>query len=264
MNNQKTVTHYNTDNRYEYRKEIYDTYVTQTERPEALGYIQEDYLSWSESAKIRLKNWLPDDLETPILDLGCGSGNFLYLLQELGYSNLTGVDFSQEQLSFAQKWCPNAKLIHDDAHNVLANNPNSFGLVTGFDIIEHLGKEEQIPFLNLVFQSLRPGGRLILQTPNAESPWMGSIGYSDFTHEWFYTPRGLTEMLRRSGLIDCEARATGPYIHGIKSFFRVILWRMISASLKLWNVAETGGKGSGIYTRIFIISASKPKTILML
>jgi hypothetical protein len=46
-------------------------------------------------------------------------------------------------------------------------------------------------------------------------------------------------------------------VHGINSLVRFLLWRLIRLGLRIWNVAETGGPGSGIYTRNFILTAIK-------
>jgi len=241
----------------QYRQRIYEKYVSGMLRTKGTGYTQQDYQKWADAAKARLHSWLPEDRNIPVLDMGCGSGQFLYLLDQLGYTDHIGVDLSGEQVALAENWCPRAKIIQGDAREVLVANPARFGLITGFDIIEHLGKDEILPFLDLVVNALRPGGRLILQTPNAESPWFGAVAYGDYTHEWFFTPSSLKHILWLSGLIEFQARASAPHVHSIKSLGRVGLWQMLNPFLMLWNLAETGSVGSGIYTRVFVATAIK-------
>lgn len=245
----------NSNQDQDYRQTIYATYVSQKNEPAGYTYTEADYRRWALAAGSRFSGWLPADRSTPILDMGCGSGNFLFLLDRLGYTDVTGVDLSPEQIALAQKWCPRAKVVQGDVRETLVQNPEHFGLIAGIDIIEHLHKAELLPLFDLMAQALRPGGRVILQTPNAESPWMGAVAYSDFTHEWFFTPRSLSDMLRLVGLTQFEARPSVPHIHGIKSFTRMMLWRMINALLGVWNLAETGNRGSGIYTRVFVATA---------
>jgi 2-polyprenyl-3-methyl-5-hydroxy-6-metoxy-1,4-benzoquinol methylase len=240
-----------------YRQRIYDKYVSEKVKAEGVNYAERDYQRWSQAAKVRLRGWLPADRNTPVLDMGCGAGHFLYFMAQLGYTNLTGVDLSPEQVALAQKWCPQAMIIQGDVREVLARNPNHYGLIAGFDIIEHFGKDEILPFLELVAKAMKPGGRLILQTPNAESPWYGAVAYGDFTHEWFFTPASLQQLLRQVGLTGFEARPSAPYIHGIKSLGRVVLWKTLNVLLALWTIAESGSRGSGIYTRVFVATAVK-------
>jgi len=242
----------------EYRQRVYETYVSKKLRPNGKDLTEEDYQRWAKAAKVRLRGWLPSNRNIPVLDMGCGPGYFLYMLEQLGYTDLTGVDLSPEQVALARKWCPRATIIHGDVREVLAENPSRFGLISGFDFIEHFSKNELVPLLRLVAEALRPGGRVILQTPNAESPWVGTVAYGDFTHEWFFTPGSLMDMLRQVGLTGFEARPSAPYIHGFRSFGRAMLWSVINLLLVLWNIVETGNRGSGIYTRVFVATAVKP------
>jgi len=240
-----------------YRKQYYDKYVTVQVQPNGVSFTEQDYLNWGNGAMKRIQGWLPDNQAAPILDVGCGSGKLLYLFQRLGYVNLTGIDLSPEQIELARSRFPKASIIQEDAREFLKNCVGQYGLICAFDVVEHFRKEEIIPFLDLLYQALQPGGRLILQTPNAESPWLGSVAYGDFTHEWFFTPAGLEHVLRLAGFTKFRARESGPYIHGAKSLIRLWLWRLIHLSLMAWNLAETGEAGSGIYSRVFVATAVK-------
>lgn len=244
--------------RSRYRQRIYDRYVSENLSPNGAALTRADYESWAAAARHRLRGWLPAAVNTPVLDMGCGAGQCLYLLGQLGYTDVTGVDVSPEQVALAQLWCPHATLIQGDVREVLAENLARFGLITGLDLIEHFGKDEQMPFMEAVSGALRPGGRLVLQTPNAESPWFGEVAFGDYTHEWFYTPRSLGHWLRLFGLEDYSARASGPYTHGPRSGLRHLAWKLITLMWRFYNLVETGTPGSGIYTRVFVASAVKP------
>ena len=239
----------------EYRNRFYDKYVSQQVRPAGRDLTRADYALWAQGAAQRFAGWLPTDRSVPILDVGCGAGNFLFTLQRLDYTDLTGVDFSPEQVTLARQWCPDARIIEGDVFDVLKNNQGNFSLISGLDIIEHFRKDEVLPFLELVHAALRPGGRLILQTPNAASPWMGSVAYSDFTHEWFYSPRGLDRILSLAGFSKYECRESGPFFHGFKSLLRTLLWRVVRSGLRLYDLIETGGDNGGVYTRVFVATA---------
>lgn len=240
-----------------YRKQFYDQYATIQVRPRGGSFLEEDYQNWADIVMQRINGWLPDEHDIPILDLGCGSGKLLYLFQRMGYTNLTGVDLSPEQIEHARLHSDQAVIFQEDAQDFLKKNSEQFGLICAFDLIEHFQKEEIIPLLRLIYQSLKPGGRLILQTPNAESPWMGSVAYGDFTHEWFFTPHSLNGILQMVGFENFQARECGPVIHGAKSLVRYWLWRAISQGLAIWNLAETGGVGGGVYSRVFLATVVK-------
>jgi SAM-dependent methyltransferase len=224
-----------------------------TYEPQALTPL--DYLAWSRVTLSRLRDWLPQDRRTPILDLGCGAGLFLYLMNSRGYTEISGVDITPARVEQARTVVPTARVIQGDMREVLRANPARFGLITGFDVIEHFPKEEVLPILVLVAQALRPGGRVIVQTLNGASPWVGTVAFGDFTHEWIPTPESLGELMGRVGLVDFVARECGPEVHGFKSAIRFLLWQVMRSLTICANLVEMGHRGSGIYSRVFLATA---------
>jgi 2-polyprenyl-3-methyl-5-hydroxy-6-metoxy-1,4-benzoquinol methylase len=239
-----------------YRQSYYDNYLSLRNGQKELDLV--DYQQWAQAAKALLRNWLPSDRNVPILDMGCGDGKFLFMLEQMGYTDLTGVDLSPEQIERARRWCQQARIMQGDVRAFLQDNPERFRLITGFDVIEHFRKDELLPLLSLIKEALSPGGRVIFQTPNAVSPWAGTVAYGDVTHEWFFTPGGLANILYLQGFTNFEARACEPHIHGLKSFIRAGLWQLVKLSYALANFIETGGGYDGIYTRVFLGTAVKP------
>lgn len=249
--NKKQPTH-------SYRNILYPSYVSKRHMQEGITYDENNYQRWVDSAKKRFLGWLPDNLDAACLDLGCGHGNFLYLLEQSGYKNLVGVDLSKEQLELASLRCPSATLIEDNINNYMLNNKQLFDMISCLNVIEHFSKEELFRFLELLVKNLKPGGRVIFETPNAESPWFGSVAYGDLTHEWFFTPGCLADTLSQIGLIDYEARPTMyPDFSCVNRIMRTLVWGIIKYLCILWNMAETGSKGSGVYTRVFVATAVK-------
>lgn len=118
----------------------------------------------------------------PILDLGCGRGEWLELLQCEGYEPM-GVDLDEGMLQACKALGLPAR--NADALAALKELPdNSLIAVTGFHIAEHI----PFPILQQVVveaqRVLRPAGLIILETPNAENLVVGShTFYLDPTHE---------------------------------------------------------------------------------
>jgi SAM-dependent methyltransferase len=237
----------------DYRRRIYDRYVSE--------YVAHNYrigpAAMAEHARVfrwRLGGLLPERRDSRILDIGCGNGAFLHFLRGAGYTNLLGVDVSEEQLAVAAGM--GLPVRHGDAFEFLrAAEPGSYDLISAFDLIEHFRKEEILEFMDLAGAALAPGGRILLQTPNAHSLFGARLRYADFTHEVGLTPLSLTTALRVTGFRDVRVLPAGPVPHGPASAVRYAAWAGIVAGLKLLQLIETGSTGEGVFTQVMIATA---------
>ena len=193
------------------------------------------------------------DKSARILEVACGSGKLLYFLRSLGYTNAVGVDVSPEQISIARQI---ANVVEGDATEFLERNAEQFDVVIGLDIVEHFRKDEALRFLDACYSSLKPGGRVILQTPNGGVPWALSAMYGDMTHETFFSPELLQRTVRIAGFQAVSLREMGPVPLGysVLSSVRWLLWQFVRAGSVARNLIETGSS-SGIYSRVFLLSA---------
>ncbi len=241
----------------EYRARIYEKYATNFQDASAT-FDAIKSLRWGSLYRHYLRGWLPENKESNILDVACGGGGLLYFYKVMSFKKISGVDISPEQVRIARQVTPN--VTEADILKFLDTQTDTYDLISGLDIIEHFHKPEIFKFLDLCHSSLKSGGRLILQTPNAESPWGSVHRYNDFTHEVGFNPNSLGRLLSLAGFVDIEVREVGPvpFGHSIISTGRYFIWQAIRAGLKLWNLAETGAAGSGVFTRVFLISCVKP------
>ena len=214
-------------------------------------------LRWGRGYNYYLRNWLPVNKSAAIADVACGSGKLLYFFKNSGYQNITGVDISPEQVKLAKQVI--SDVYEANILDWLEANPGAFDLITGLDIIEHLDKSEGLRFLDASYTALKPGGQLILQTPNADSPWGGSIRYGDFTHEVGFTSNLLSRLFKLSGYQDVVAREQGPvpWSYSMISSIRYLIWQFFITGLKIWNLVEIGSTGSRVFTRVFLIKGKR-------
>ncbi|MBX7043459.1 MAG: class I SAM-dependent methyltransferase [Ignavibacteria bacterium] len=104
---------------------------------------------------------LKDDAR--ILDVGCGSGEFVRYLNELGMKNVTGIDsYLQGDLDFGN----GISVIKSDIHEI-AGKGMKFDLIMMHHVIEHM--HDPLEVLNSSFKMLTDNGSLLIRTPNAES-----------------------------------------------------------------------------------------------
>ncbi len=238
----------------DYRTRIYSAYASRG-RAQIAAFSEPAARRRAQYLAGALRGWLPADRGAAIADLGCGSGGLLYALKDFGYTELTGVDASAEQVELARQIVPD--VVQGDLFELLDQRPGGFRLLTAFDVVEHLPKTRVLPFLDACQRALRPGGRLILQTPNAESPMSPAVRYGDFTHEVCFSPSSLGWLMELCGFEALESREGGPRPLGVLSLGRYLLWQAIRLGLATWNLAETGSAGSGIYTRVFLMTGTR-------
>lgn len=240
----------------DYRKRLYEKYATCVQDAGAT-FDAAAAERWGRAFDYYLRGWLPEEKNARIADLACGNGALLHFFKQRGYANLAGADLSPEQAALSRQVVPEVR--QQDAAAFLKEHPGEFDLLTGFDLIEHLTKDEALAFLDACLAALKPGGRLVLQTPNAESPWGTQLRYADFTHENAFTPESLARVLKLCGFATVECREMGPVPWGYSaaSTVRYALWRLLRLHLMLWNRIETGGAGSGVFTRVFNLCARK-------
>jgi 2-polyprenyl-3-methyl-5-hydroxy-6-metoxy-1,4-benzoquinol methylase len=140
------------------------------------------------------------------LDVGCSSGYLAARLAARG-ATVVGLELDPAAAAEARSVCEEV-LVGDVETLELPFEPGSFDLVLCADVIEHLRRPER--FLARVRPLLRPGGRLVLSTPNVANwalrlsllggRWRYSDrGLLDRTHVQLFTRRTLIEMLEQSG-----------------------------------------------------------------
>jgi SAM-dependent methyltransferase len=213
---------------------------------------------WGRAYRWYFRKWLPSAKNASILEVGCGWGKLLHLFSALGYGNALGIDLSANQVNVARQIALNVELA--DGVEWLRDKSAQFDLIVSLDVIEHMKKDEVLVFLERCVHALKPGGRLVLQTPNADSPFGLQHRYNDLTHELAFNPNLLGRLLRQAGLVGIEAREQEPVPLGysLTSSFRFVLWRALRATLMMWNLVETGATGK-VLTRVFLVSGIKPR-----
>jgi SAM-dependent methyltransferase len=132
------------------------------------------------------------------VDLGCGRGEWLELLGELGF-DARGIDLDDGMLQECRS--RGLRVATQDALTALKELPdNSQTVVSGFHFAEHIPFEILQQVIQEALRVLRPAGLLILETPNPENIVVGSANfYLDPTHNRPLPPLLLEFLLEHSG-----------------------------------------------------------------
>lgn len=141
-----------------------------------------------------------------VLDIGCGSGSFLFYMRDQGWQT-SGVEISPSAVTYVRQTL-NLEVSLGDVF--AANYPsNTFDLITLWNVFEHLHD----PAANLVEirRILKVGGHIVLAVPNQQS-WGAKlfgpawVGYDVPRHLYTYTPDTLKTLLTRHGFELIEWR----------------------------------------------------------
>jgi SAM-dependent methyltransferase len=199
--------------------------------------------------KSRLAPWLPSSRDAVCLDLACGCGEVVYLLEREGFRRATGVDLCQEELDQARPFV-RGELVCDDVLQYLERAPSrSVDFITALNFLEHLPKDVLGGVLKEARRVLRPGGTFVAMVPNAISPFGNLTRHWDITHEWAFTPNNFRQLAALTGFSpQIEFRECGPVPHGIKSGVRYALWQMLRAGIAAWFLIEVADRKGGVYT----------------
>jgi O-antigen chain-terminating methyltransferase len=158
-----------------------------------------------ELIKSRLRAYLPFveplvelDKGAKTLDLGCGRGEWLELMTEVGF-NSHGVDLDEGMLS----GCVELGLSVDqgDAIAFLAALPSeSQTIVSAFHVVEHISFEQLQTVVSEALRVLKPGGVLMMETPNPENIVVATCNfYLDPTHQRPIPPQLLSFLAEYHG-----------------------------------------------------------------
>lgn len=147
--------------------------------------------------------------EAPILDVGCGRGEWLGLLKTEGY-RAAGIDSNRLMVEECRE--RDLEVAQADLMDYLRNLPDaSMGAITGFHIVEHLPFKTLVAFLDEAVRVLQPGGLAIFETPNPRNVLVGTCNfYFDPTHRNPLPSPVMKFLLESRGFIDVETLDLNP------------------------------------------------------
>ncbi|MBV9941068.1 MAG: class I SAM-dependent methyltransferase [Solirubrobacterales bacterium] len=151
------------------------------------------------------------------LDLGCGPGTLIGLLDDRFIS--TGIDISTAEIDYAHgQYGSERKRFFALSARGLPEDCRDCDVATVVEVIEHLAPAELDDVLRATVARLRPGGKLVVTTPNFHSAWplvqmlvnhLGELNYAP-QHINRFTPPRVRQLLQDLGLEDsCPRRAPG-------------------------------------------------------
>lgn len=157
---------------------------------------QKKYLKFINPLKI-----LKDEVKA--LDIGCGRGEWISLLNENGF-NARGIDVNESMVRLASQKGLNAA-VNDALGELRSLDENSIDIITAFQVVEHIKFDDVLELIKEAKRVLAPCGILILETPNPENIMVGT--------QWFYLDA------THKNPIPCELLSFATHYYGLERNF---------------------------------------------
>jgi SAM-dependent methyltransferase len=129
-----------------------------------------------------------------ILEIGCGTG---FVLTGVGkkfpHVRRAGSEVFREGLNFAASRMPDTELLQMDARKI--PYVAEFDVIGAFDVLEHIEEDQEV--LRQMYDSVKPGGGIIVTVPQHRWLWSAVDDYS--CHKRRYTRPELTEKVKQAG-----------------------------------------------------------------
>ena len=189
----------------------------------------------------------------PALDIGSGSCVGVRSLQLMGL-DAVGLDCDEELVALGRH---EGFEVHHCCEPIefLNTRPGYFEVIVMRDVLEHFDEAVAERLLSSCYFSLRPGGFVVIATPNGFSPLASVMRYIDFTHFFSSTPMSITPLLLDVGFAEVAIhptewsfwRSSGKALWRSESRRAFVRWVLRHAwRLQVWAELGIDPKRSGI------------------
>jgi len=144
---------------------------------------------------------------TNLLEVGCGTGEFLIAAKRAGH-HVVGLDLSEEAIAYVRRRHPGL-----DVRCALLDSgdlaPESFDVIAAFHVLEHVG--DPIGLLRQMTRLLRPGGLVYVRVPNLNCWYRRVLGRNwwgfSVEHAAHFTEASLRLAMSEAGLMEVSLRS---------------------------------------------------------
>ncbi len=156
------------------------------------------YLSKFHASYFGIFDELQNKKNKAILDVGCGLGYLTFVLNKLGHK-VTGLDVSSNAIKYAKENFGDL-FVQGTIEQYLPLTGNSFDYIIASEIIEHL--LDPVDFIQKLINLVRPGGKIIITTPNKDYMNENAIWYTDLppVHLYWFSKKSIDVIAGRIGV----------------------------------------------------------------
>jgi 2-polyprenyl-3-methyl-5-hydroxy-6-metoxy-1,4-benzoquinol methylase len=154
---------------------------------------------------------IPPARESRILVISCGPGYLIKTLVDAGYHDVLGIDSFPEKIAHAKRKGLNCEVAR--AFEFLAESEGGWDCIIPEQEINHLTTAEQVAFLTLCRDRLKPGGSIIVYGLNGANPIVGAENIAhNIDHFNLLTEYSIAQLLKLSGFKDISVFPLKVYV----------------------------------------------------
>lgn len=143
---------------------------------------------------------------TKVVEIGPGLGVTATLLREWGVEDYLAIDVCEEYVESMKALGFDCRLAADASQTLAETVPDATcDFILAIDVLEHMELDSCRALLAIAKRKLAPGGRLIVQVPNASAPFGINTHLADPTHTLPFNDVRLVSLLRSVGYSDVKA-----------------------------------------------------------
>jgi len=164
-----------------------------------------------------------------LIDVGCGSGMLASMAAEVDGVDVLAVDANPEAIAFCrERWGGRGIRFERALLDELDLPPASADRITLLEVVEHIHRPQALELLRSFRTLLKPGGLVVVSTPNLRSLWPGiewlldRVGptkrMAEEQHVQLYSPASLRALIEEAGLECVEERrlfVASPWVAGV-------------------------------------------------
>ncbi len=169
--------------------------------------------------------------ESSVLEIGPGTGEMLYLLNNKKITTIDIVDNDKAILTYCQKQFQIRKAILSKSFDLSPSVKGKYDLVVLTQVFEHIPKKWYLNWVSTLYAALKPGGHIIITVPNGANPLVGTERYGDLQHENMFTIFSFQELMTFANLPNSSYHITGFEIPPLTLIngFRIVLQKILHA-----------------------------------